>query len=211
MKEISKRTFIVVILLSCKVMVEIISSLKVADLEKEKMFSSTNEELNYPPYVASQRDVENWSLQGLSKRATMVRAQFIDEGNNTWTLKEVCVLNDDCRSIDPIMNHIIMTPYDITYCNTEFTHCIRLILAQNIFFSSLFSILRIFHVWQTEVLRQKHPKLLLGSSYGEARVNYVVIRMAQFNILIVSERRIVIVIIIPIIALFLIIVIISLP
>ena len=119
MKEISKRTFIVVILLSCKVMVEIISSLKVADLEKEKMFSSTNEELNYPPYVASQRGVENWSLQGLSKRATMVRAQFIDEGNNTWTLKEVCVLNDDCRSIDPNMNHIIMTPYDITYCNTR--------------------------------------------------------------------------------------------
>ena len=74
--------------------IDIIPSLKVADLEKEKMFSSTNEELNYPPYVAAQRDVENWSLQGLSKRAVMVRAQYIGEENSTWTLKEVCICKE---------------------------------------------------------------------------------------------------------------------
>lgn len=65
----------------------IINSLKVADLEKEKMFATKNEELNYPPYVAAQRDVEYWSTQGLAKRAVIVRSQYVD--NCTWTLKEV--------------------------------------------------------------------------------------------------------------------------
>lgn len=114
--ERDKRIIFIVVCMICKGVVGITSSLKVADLEKEKMFSSTNEELNYPPYVASQRDVENWSLQGLSKRATMVRAQYVDEDNSTWTLKEVCVLNNVCQSINHLIIHlIIVTSSELTY------------------------------------------------------------------------------------------------
>lgn len=65
----------------------LMSRLTITDLEKEQMYMEKNEELNYPQYIAAQRDVEYWSSQGLMNRAVIVRSQYID--HCTWSLTEV--------------------------------------------------------------------------------------------------------------------------
>ena len=63
------------------------SRLTVADLEKEHMYAEKNEDLNYPQYIAAQRDVEDWARRGLMNRAVIVRSQYMN--NCTWSLTEV--------------------------------------------------------------------------------------------------------------------------
>ena len=65
--------------------------LTIADLEKENMYMKKNEELNYPQYIAAQRDIEEWASRGLMNRAVIVRSQYLN--NSTWSLTEVRFLH----------------------------------------------------------------------------------------------------------------------
>ena len=52
------------------------------------MYAEKNEDLNYPQYIAAQRDVEDWARRGLMNRAVIVRSQYMN--NCTWSPTEVC-------------------------------------------------------------------------------------------------------------------------
>ena len=54
------------------------------------MYAKKNEDLNYPQYIAAQRDVEDWARRGLMNRAVIVRSQYMN--NCTWSLTEVLFL-----------------------------------------------------------------------------------------------------------------------
>ena len=52
------------------------------------MYAEKNEDLNYPQYIAAQRDVEDCARRGLMNRAVIVRSQYMN--NCTWSPTEVC-------------------------------------------------------------------------------------------------------------------------